>query len=144
MKPTAKKRLIISYKNLSDKDKEAFELKYQEGYNEYIQKIQKPDGTLLFVVPFETEESIYMVKVDVRVDTKLTDEEFDKEVLHADKDAEEDVVEASDEDDEMKGEKNNIVLMHGDYSDVEKEVEKEAEKELPETDEDSYEDDYTK
>jgi hypothetical protein len=138
MKSTTKKRLIISYKNLSEAEKQAFDERYEDGYSEFIQKIQKPDGSLLFVVPFETDVAMYMVKVDVRVDTKLTDEEFDKEVLHSDKEEEDELDDTTADPD--KADKANFVLVHGDYSDVEKEVEKEAAKDMP--DDDSFDDDY--
>ncbi|MBQ7984727.1 MAG: hypothetical protein IJ250_03720, partial [Bacteroidales bacterium] len=71
-----KKRLIISYERLPQADKEAFETLYEDGFTDYIQSVMRPDGTPLFVVPLETEENIYMVKVEVRVDSHLSEEEF--------------------------------------------------------------------
>lgn|SRR5574344_527922 len=138
MKPTTKKRLIINYKNLNEKEKEAFEEAYSEGYTQFIQKIQKPDGSFLFVVPLETNDAIYMVKVDVRVDSKLSEEEFDKEILHTNKVEEDD---QDNEQDEDKEDKSHFVLVHGDYADVEKDVETEAMKDISsetEVDDDDY------
>ncbi|MCQ2273812.1 MAG: hypothetical protein MJZ86_03355 [Bacteroidales bacterium] len=76
---THKKNLIVSYKNLSDELKELFKEKYPEGYKDYLQRFDKPNGEPFFVVPMETEDSVYMVKFDVKIDTTLTDEDVEKD-----------------------------------------------------------------
>ena len=73
-----KKRSIISYQNLPQEAINLFEEKYGDGYADYAQKIMKPDGEPLYVVPLETDDAVYMVKVDVVIDSKFTEEEFDK------------------------------------------------------------------
>lgn len=73
-----KKRVIISYQNLSEELVEIFKEKYPHGYSEYITKITKPNNDVIFVVPIETEDATYLVKVDVKIDNKLTEEDFDK------------------------------------------------------------------
>jgi len=80
-KKTDKKRLIVSYKNLPEKDMELFNATYAEGYTNFIQKVSKPDGTPMFLVPFETPEIVYMVKVEVKVDDHISEEDFDKDIL---------------------------------------------------------------
>ena len=86
MKPQVNKlRVIISFNKLTQSQLILFNQAYPEGYASHIQKINKPSGDTIYVVPLETEDAIYMVKVDVKVDTKLTEEEFDKEILHASK-----------------------------------------------------------
>ena len=52
-----KKKLIISNENLSDELRELFKEAYPEGHKDYMQKIVKPDGTPIFVVPLETEDT---------------------------------------------------------------------------------------
>ncbi|MCQ2294550.1 MAG: hypothetical protein MJZ67_02755 [Bacteroidales bacterium] len=84
-----KKNLIVSYKNLSDELKLTFKELYPEGYEDYLQRFDKPNGDTIFVVPMETEDTVYMVKFDVKIDTTLTDEDiekdfFDEEVDKAD------------------------------------------------------------
>ena len=64
-----KKNLIVSYKNLTDDLKEKFKEAYPEGYNNYLQKFVKPNGEAIYVVPFETEDTAYMVKFEVKIDT---------------------------------------------------------------------------
>lgn len=75
-----KKKLIISYKNLSEEIRELFKEAYPEGYKEYLQKTIKPNGEPIFVVPLETEDTSYMVKFDVVFDTGLVEEDLDKDI----------------------------------------------------------------
>ena len=86
---TRKKNLIVSYKNLSDKLKEMFTEQYPDGYSEHLQRFEKPNGDVIFVVPMETEDTMYMIKFDVKIDTSYTDDDtekdfFDEEVEKAD------------------------------------------------------------
>ena len=76
---THKKNLIVSYKNLSDQLKELFMERYPEGYKEHIQRFEKPNGETIFVVPMETEDTVYMIKFDVKIDTTYTDDESEKD-----------------------------------------------------------------
>ena len=109
-----KKRLIISYERLPEKDKVLFEEKYEDGLMEHIQTVNKPDGTPIFVVPLETAENIYMVKIDLKIDDKMTDEDFDKAVLHEDKSEQDDITHLMNaEESKMRG---SFELNHGDYS----------------------------
>lgn len=76
---TRKKNLIVSYKNLSEQLKELFMERYPDGYKDYIQRFEKPNGETIFVVPMETEDTVYMVKFDVKIDTSYTDDESEKD-----------------------------------------------------------------
>lgn len=116
-----KKNLIVSYKNLSDDLKELFKEAYPEGYSNYITKFVKPNGEAIFVVPFETDETAYMVKFDVKVDT--LGEDLDKALFDDDGD------EAGEENEfdtltETREKEEGIVnhreehLRHGDFEDV--------------------------
>ena len=82
-----KKNLIVSYKNLTDDLKELFKEAYPEGYNNYITKFTKPNGEAIFVVPFETDDTAYMVKFDVKIDT--LGEDLDKALFDDDGEEEE-------------------------------------------------------
>ncbi len=73
-----KKRVIISYHNLPPEILEAFKEKYLYGYSEFITKVTKPNNDIIYCVPLETDDAIYMVKIDVKVDSKMSDEDFDK------------------------------------------------------------------
>ncbi len=118
MKASQKKRLIISYQNLPQQARDLFDSTYGDGYADAAQKITKPDGSLMYVVPLETDDAVYMVKVDVVIDSKFSDEDFDKEILGTSKNDDEITSNAEDEDTEDKSNQDKFVLVHGDYSDI--------------------------
>lgn len=76
---TRKKNLIVSYKNLSEQLKELFMERYPDGYKEHIQRFEKPNGEVIFVVPMETDDTVYMIKFDVKIDTTYTDDDSEKD-----------------------------------------------------------------
>ena len=84
-----KKNLIVSYKNLSDELKELFAETYPEGYNAHLQRNVKPSGEPIFVVPLETDDTVYMVKFEVKIDTTLADDDLDKDLYGDDIDKDE-------------------------------------------------------
>lgn len=76
---THKKNLIVSYKNLSDELKEIFKEQYPEGYSDYLQRFEKPNGDTIFVVPMETPDTMYMVKFDVVIDSAYEEDDNSKD-----------------------------------------------------------------
>lgn len=117
---TRKKNLIVSFKNLSEELKELFKEKYPDGYKDYLQRFDKPNGESIFVVPMETEDTVYMIKFDVKIDTTLTDDDvekdfFDEEVEKADEEFAP-LQEALDKE-ENGGSKSLGAIRHGDYED---------------------------
>ncbi len=84
-----KKRIIISYDNMSQDLKDAFERKYPHGYADYmgdIMKVDKPDGTCFHAVRFKpeneddevVEDVLYLVKINVNTDAA---DEVEKELF---------------------------------------------------------------
>lgn len=66
-----KRRAVVSYANLSPELLNILKEKYPRGYVDYmdeIMKISKPDGTFFHAIKIETEDAIYLVKVDVKID----------------------------------------------------------------------------
>ncbi|MCF0172712.1 MAG: hypothetical protein HUJ91_03140 [Bacteroidales bacterium] len=66
-----KRRAVVSYENMSDELKEAFQEKYPNGYSDYlgdIRKIDKPDGTFFHAVTVEIPDAVYLVKIKVNTD----------------------------------------------------------------------------
>lgn len=76
---TRKKNLIVSYKNLSEQLKEMFMERYPDGYKDYLQRFEKPNGETIFVVPMETDDTVYMIKFDVKIDTTYSDDDSEKD-----------------------------------------------------------------
>lgn len=73
-----KKRVIVSYKNLSDELKEAIKRQYPYGYNENMIRVDKGPGDFFYAIVLETEDISYLVKVDVKIDDGTGEEEDDK------------------------------------------------------------------
>jgi len=70
-----KKKRIISQENLEPKILEMFQKKYPNGYTGFIQNITSPKGEMLHVVPLETEDSVFLVKVKVNLKKAREDED---------------------------------------------------------------------
>lgn len=71
MKPDTRKRHVISYENMSAELENLFNEKYPKGFNDYLDdlvKYTKPDGTPFYAVTMETEDAIYLVKIQVETD----------------------------------------------------------------------------
>ena len=115
-----KRNLIVSYKNLSDELKALFKECYPEGYDDYLQRFEKPNGEIIFVAPMETDDTMYMVKFDVKIDTSYADDDMDKdyydeEVEKADHEFAP-LQEAIDKEEEDPTHKERVVR-HGNYDD---------------------------
>ena len=78
MAPSAKKRLVVSLKNMTPELQEEVKAAYPLGFSDYMIRIEKPNGEFFFAVPFETEEISYLVKIDVKIDD-MSGEEEDKD-----------------------------------------------------------------
>ena len=86
---STKKRLVTSFNNLSPELQEAVKALYPRGFAEVMTRIDKPNGDFFYVVPYETDEISYMVKIDVKIDDSAEDameEDFfgDDEIKGAD------------------------------------------------------------
>lgn len=117
---THKKNLIVSYKNLSEELLKLFAERYPEGYTDYLQRFDKPNGETIFVVPMETDDTVYMIKFDVKIDTTYTDDDgekdyFDEEVEKASEEFAP-LQEAIDKEEENASHTERVVR-HGDYAD---------------------------
>ena len=76
-----KRRAVVSYANLSPELLNIIKEKYPRGYVDYmdeIMKISKPDGTFFHAIKVETQDAIYLVKVDVKIDDYI---EVEKEIF---------------------------------------------------------------
>ena len=91
-----KKRVAISYKNLTPELQEKVKEKYPYGYTDHMIRVDKGDGTFFYAIVLETEDSSYLIKVDVKIDDQLEEEEdkeyYDDEIKGADE-----IIDGSDE-----------------------------------------------
>ena len=112
-----KKNLIVSYKNLTDDLKEKFKVAYPEGYNNYLQKFVKPNGEAIYVVPFDTADTAYMVKFEVKIDTLGEDLDralFDDDDVDTKEEEFAPLSEALEKEEENTSHKERV-LRHGDF-----------------------------
>ncbi len=72
-----KKRLVTSFNNLTAEQQEAVKVLYPRGFAEVMTRIDKPNGDFFYVVPYETDEVSYLVKIDVKIDDSADDVEDD-------------------------------------------------------------------
>lgn len=115
-----KKNLIISYKNLSEDLKELFKNAYPDGYENFIQRTTKPNGDPLFIVPLETEDTYYMVKFDVKIDTGLVEEDIDKDMYGDEKEDDGEFAPLSEAIDKEEGQSHGVgTIRTGAYEDFE-------------------------
>ena len=113
-----KKNLIISSNNLSEELKELLKETYPDGYRDHLQKTIKPNGEYIFAAPIETEDTVYMVKFDVKIDTGLVEEDYDKDIYGA-KTEDEEFAPLSEALDKEEGGGNAVgPLQHGSYEEI--------------------------
>jgi hypothetical protein len=79
-----KKKVIVSYSNLPQNVIEAIRIQYPDGYANYIKKFPKPNNDFFHAITVETEDTIYLVKVNVKIDNinpeKLEEQLFASEL----------------------------------------------------------------
>ena len=72
-----KKRLVTSYNNLTTEQQDEVKALYPRGFAEVMTRIDKPNGDFFYVVPYETDEVSYLVKIDVKIDDSTDDVDDD-------------------------------------------------------------------
>ena len=68
-----KKRIVTSIHNLTAEQQEEVKTLYPRGFSEVMTRIDKPNGDFFYVVPYETDEVSYLVKIDVKIDDASDD-----------------------------------------------------------------------
>ena len=80
---TNKKRSVVSFANLSPELQEEVKKLYPYGFTEAMMRIDTPNGDFFYAVPFETDEVMYLVKINVKIDDHI-EEEDDKDYYNDD------------------------------------------------------------
>jgi hypothetical protein len=73
-----KKRLIVNMANLPDGVLEAIQRKYPNGYADYVIKVPKGLNDFFYAITVDTESASYLVKVNVKVDAVVENDEKDQ------------------------------------------------------------------
>ncbi len=83
-----KKKLVVSFNNLAPELQDEVKKKYPLGFADHMIRIDKGGGDFFYAVVFETEDISYLVKIDVKVDDSVEEEEdkeyYDDEIKGAD------------------------------------------------------------
>lgn len=83
-----KKHIVTSFRNLSPEMQEAVKEKYPIGFTDAMMRVDKPNGDFFYAVPFDTDDTAYLVKIDVKIDDNSQEEDekdyFDDEIKGAD------------------------------------------------------------
>ncbi len=85
---STKKKLVASFNNLAPELQEELKSLYPRGFAEVMIRFDKPNGDFFYYVPFETEDTSYLVKIDVKIDDKsdeaIEDDYYDDDLKGAD------------------------------------------------------------
>ncbi len=96
-----KKRIVISYHNLSPELQARLKEQYPAGFSDHMIRIDRAPGSFFYAVVLDTEQVRYLVKVDVKIDDRPEEEEdkeyYDEDIKGAEEIADEGGSEDSDD-----------------------------------------------
>lgn len=96
-----RKRLVVSYNNVSPEVLEAIRKKYPLGYANHVIKVKTQGEDFFYAITVDTDNASYLVKVPVKIDTKGSVNDDDAlEDLNEEKEAEDNFAEADTTDSE--------------------------------------------
>ena len=72
---TTKKRVVTKLQNMSEELQEEVRKQYPHGFTDHMIRIDKGPGDFFYAVRFETEDTNYLVKIDVNVDGQIEEDE---------------------------------------------------------------------
>ena len=102
---TNKKRVVVKLQNMPEELQEEVRKQYPYGFTDHMMRIDKGPGDFFYAVVFETEDTNYLVKIDVNVDGQIEDDDdkeyYNDEIKGADELADRPDAE-SDEEDELR------------------------------------------
>jgi len=110
-KPICPKNIIVSYNKIDNDLKLELIKQYPEGYANYVHRYPKPNGEFFFAVPLDVGDMHYLIKVEVKVDNLITEDEFDKhfgDISEVDSKAIGDVEVDNDDDDDDDVDDNDV------------------------------------
>jgi len=88
MSSVKKKRLAVSFRNLPPELQEEIKKRYPSGFTEHMIRVDRGPEDFFYAVVFETDHITYLVKVDVKIDDHIEEEEYkeyyDDEIKGAD------------------------------------------------------------
>lgn len=76
MASSNKPRVIKDYDKISDEMKEQVKALYPDGFNAYLISFTNKDGMLCSGLPFETEDRMYLLRINNEDTGKIDDDDF--------------------------------------------------------------------
>lgn len=105
-KKNSKPRSIVSLMSLAPELQEEVKKLYPYGYTDAMMRIDKPNGDFFYAVPFETESVSYLVKIDVKIDEHI--EEEDRDYYDDDLKGADELADQNDEDEDIDNLRDEI------------------------------------
>lgn len=105
---STKKRLVTNIHNLTAEQQDELKNLYPKGFSDVMMRIDKPNGDFFYAVPYETADTYYLVKIDVKIDDTAdagADDDYydgDDEIKGADELSDEAGDMGADDDDDME------------------------------------------
>jgi hypothetical protein len=94
-----RKRLVVSYNNVSPEVLEAIRKKYPLGYSNNVIKVKTTGDDFFYAITVDTDDASYLVKVPVKIDTKGLNEEETLDEIEDEKESDDSFVEPTDSSD---------------------------------------------
>lgn len=88
-----RKRLVVSYNNVSTDVLEAIRKKYPLGYTNHVIKVKTKGQDFFYAITVDTENASYLVKVPVKIDTKGLNEDESLDEINDDKESDDSMTE---------------------------------------------------
>ncbi len=64
-----KKRVIKSIENITEDVLEAIKKKYPDGWSNHVQRVTKGNNEFIHVITVDTDDTSYLIKVNVKIDS---------------------------------------------------------------------------
>ncbi len=74
-----KRRVIKSIENITEDVLEAIKKKYPDGWSNHVQRVTKGNNEFFHVITVDTNDTSYMIKVKVKVDSMEELEKFSQQ-----------------------------------------------------------------
>lgn len=100
-----KKNVIVHISNITPEVQEALNEKYPDGFQHHVFKVTKPNKDFFYAITVDTQDTSYLIKVDVKIDT-ATNDKIDEQ-LFSHNDLMDSELKAADEEDEPKKKKHD-------------------------------------
>jgi hypothetical protein len=102
----ARKKVIVHINNVSPEILDIVHEKYPEGYQDKIFKVTKPNNDFFYAFTLDTDDTSYLIKVDVKIDTVTTDK-IDEQIFSAVENIGAEIKPEEEEEEEKKSKKSD-------------------------------------